>query len=139
MEKIINLTRYPVTEEQKAEGAVEAEAREKVLELLTFQIAPGVMRITGVALALASIAYSEGAKKAAIGGPAFLTSALEAALIANGIVPVYPYYKTAEVTKTQKDGSTVRGVVALHIAYVESVRTQEKRKREELDKRWDKV
>lgn len=139
MSKIINLTRYSVTKEQEAQGAVEAQAREKVLELLTFHTAPTYLQIVSTALALVNIAVKEDAKKAAIGGPAFLTSTLESALLANGIVPVYPYYKSQEVTNATQDGKSGSEVVAKHISYVETVQIQQKQRREELDKKWNEV
>lgn len=140
MSKILNLTRYPVTKEQEAQGAVEAHAREKVLELLTFHTAPTYLQIVSTAVALANIAVKEDVKKAAIGGPAFLTSTLESALLANGIVPVYPYYKSQEVTNDTQGGESVSVVVANHISYVEAMLPHSaETSREELDKQWDKV
>lgn len=139
MSKIINLTRMPITKEQKKQGLFDPKNKKAVLRLLAFDAPPEYEKILDVAQTLVAIAINEGAKEAAISGPAYLTSALESALIANGITPIYPYYKIVDMTRIDSSGKTVKGAELQHISFVPSVAAQQLRKRQELDAAWDKV
>ena len=117
--EIINLTQHQATAEQIEAGVVEPAEKAAVQAVLTFDAIPSVEEIQQRALLLAAIAVQSGCKKAMIGGAPFFMSALESALKAQGIAPVYAFSQRESVESIQSDGSVVKTNVFKHVGFVE--------------------
>jgi hypothetical protein len=107
----INLTQHNATTEQ---GCTEPQPKKTVQELLTFDVLPNRKEIQHRAINLAIIAKSHGATEAMIGGAPFLMPALEQALIARGIQPLYAFSRR-EVVEEEGGKKTV---IFRHIGFV---------------------
>lgn len=85
--EILNLTEYPATKEQEAQGVVNLPPleREALKSLLAFNAMPSEELIRTVAGQVAAFAHSNGYGAAMIGGAPFLIAPLEAYLHAFGL------------------------------------------------------
>ena len=117
----LNLTQHVCSPEQAEGGVFEPQNKAEVQGLLTFNELPTAAQISARAEALAMIARSECAGRAMIGGAPFLMSALENALIAEGIKPLYAFSRRESVDQTQPDGSVRKVATFRHLGFVEVV------------------
>jgi len=120
MEKILNilnLTQHQGTPEQ---GVYEPENKQLVKELLTFDAPPTKADIDSRAAALADIAVYHAdcndCWHAMIGGAPFFMGALERALKARGIQPVYSF--TRRESKDLPGGKKIS--VFKHVEFIEA-------------------
>lgn len=119
---IINLTQHAETAEQAAQGVFSPEDPANVAvirTLLTFDTLPTKAEIEARAQTLAQIASEEGADAAMIGGAPYLMGALENALKARGIKPLYAFSIRESVEKTLPDGSIQKVNIFKHQGFVE--------------------
>ena len=107
------------TDEQKAEGVMDAPDQNSVRELLIFAGIPTTTEIKPRAEALAKIAANAGAEAAMIGGAPYLMSALEASLKDRGIKPLYAFSVRESIETVQPDGSLVKTNLFHHAGWVE--------------------
>ena len=119
MKKIINLTQHLATPEQIEAGVYEPKNKDSVIKNLTFAKLPNRIGILVRAVNLANLAKKEGAECAMIGGAPYLMSALEKALMANQIKPVYAFTKRESVEITDADGSVKKTSVFKHAGFIE--------------------
>lgn len=115
---IVNITQHNATPEQKNEGVVEPENKERVKYLLTFEDVPNKYELQQVARKLAEIASNSGAKRAMIGGAPYLMAHLEVALRAAEIEPLYAFSRRESVEQAQEDGSVRKINVFKHVGWV---------------------
>lgn len=115
MDKILNLTQHPASEEQKEVGVFEPEDKQKVQNLLTFEEIPDKSTLRKCAEKIAIIAKSADVDKAMIGGAPFFMAPLEAALVLEGITPLYAFSK--RVSKENEDGEKIS--IFKHLGFVE--------------------
>ena len=122
MNTIINLTQHAATTEQLAQGVVDCapEFKETLGGLLTFEGLPSREEIRGKANALAALAVAYGYDAALVGGAPYLMSALESALKAEGVKPLYAFSARESVETTLPDGKVVKTTVFRHLGFVES-------------------
>jgi hypothetical protein len=127
---IINLTQHAATPEQVAQGVFDLspEGRKALSGWLTFVGLPTADTIHSRAAVLAGIAAGdsksvpevpEGITYALIGGAPYLMSALENALIARGITPLYSFTERVSVETQAPDGSVTKTQVFKHIGFVQ--------------------
>jgi hypothetical protein len=109
---VLNLTQHPATPDQVEAGVVEPPDKALVQRLLTFDEIPDPVEIATRAFALADIAaeYADyhHVDAVMIGGAPYLMSALEAALKAVDIQPVYAFTRRDVVERVQPDGSVAK-------------------------------
>ena len=91
-------------------------AAKAVRRLLTFDEIPSKSEIAARAAALAEIAVGHNA--AMIGGAQYLMGALENALIAAGVEPLYSFSKRESVETVSADGSVFKTNVFRHVGWV---------------------
>lgn len=121
---IINLTQHPATPEQVATGVVDLPGMERaeLCAMMTFDALPTREEIEDRAEAIAllanSVAPEEDGQAAMIGGALYLMSALEAALRAQRIEPVYAFSVRESVEQAQPDGSVRKVNVFRHAGFV---------------------
>ena len=116
--KIINLTQHLPTPAQTAEGVFLASA--ELMTLLNFDDIPDIEDIEWRAAALADIAVSEGAEAAMIGGAPYLMSALERALKARGVKPVYAFsLRDSEDVLDEETCVVKKTLVFKHLGFLE--------------------
>ena len=113
---IVNLTPHPANAEQEAAGVFDLGGEEvyTLKALLTFGVLPTTEAIEQTADQIAALAVGTGASIALIGGAPYLMSALERALKACGIRPVYAF---TERVSTEEDG--VKTSTFRHVGFVE--------------------
>lgn len=116
---ILNMTQHDSTDEQKAVGVVEPEDKATVRSLLTFTTIPSKEEVAERAEKLADVAFHAGADSAMIGGAPYLMSALECALKAKGVKPLYAFSVRESVDMIQSDGSVRKVAVFRHAGFVE--------------------
>ena len=116
---IINLTQHDSTPAQKAEGVVEPSDKQVIKTLLTFNAIPTVAEMRERAEKLANLACENGAPAAMVGGAPYFMSALEQALKARGIKPVYAFSVRKSVDKPNADGTVTKVAVFEHAGFVE--------------------
>lgn len=116
---IINLTQHDSTPAQKAEGVVEPMDKQAVKSLLTFNAIPTVAELSERAEKLANLARESGAPAAMVGGAPYFMSALERALTAQGVKPLYAFSVRKSVDKTMPDGTVQKCAVFEHAGFVE--------------------
>lgn len=116
---ILNLTQHGATLEQQSQGVVEPENKATVQCLLTFSNIPSKEEMAERAEALAEVATSHGVNSAMIGGAPYFMSALEAALKAHGVKPVYAFSVRESADVPQPDGSIRKVAVFRHLGFVE--------------------
>ena len=126
---ILNFTQHTLTKEQidslVAEGftlknmEAEAEAPERLKDLLTFTRCPSREELEFRARALADYAqiYCE-ATDVVIGGAPYFMGALETALLERGIKPRYAFTERVVVESVNQDGSTTKTSVFRHSGWV---------------------
>ena len=130
---ILNLTQHPATPDQLAAGVTEPLSgfRAAIVAALNFPALPTPADIATRAQALATIAVamadelvSSGlmgdnhAYQAMIGGAPYLMGALERALIAQGIFPVYAFSQRESAEEVQTDGSVRKVNIFRHAGFV---------------------
>lgn len=118
--KILNLTQHPSTKEQRDQGVYDLEG-ENLLKLkrrLTFDMIPTGANLEDAAMMIAHIANEESVPYAMIGGAPFFMSALEQALLAQEIVPIYSFSKRESVEEAQSDGTIKKVNIFKHINFV---------------------
>jgi len=113
---IVNLTPHPANAEQEAAGVFDLGGEEvyTLKALLTFGVLPTTEAIEQTADQIAALAVGTGASIALIGGAPYLMSALERALKACGIRPVYAF---TERVSTEEDG--VKTSTFRHVGFIE--------------------
>ena len=114
--KILNLTQHAATADQIASGVVEPENKKLVQKLITFDELPDAAEMEYRARSLAIVA--EGYEAAMIGGAPYFMSALERALAAAGVKPVYAFSKRESVDEKQADGSIKKIQLFRHTGFV---------------------
>jgi hypothetical protein len=120
---ILNLTQHQATPEQVAQGVVDLPADERavLIDRLTVDALPTraeiVARCADIA-ALAATAFEGHPTAAMIGGAPWMMSALEGALINQGIQPVYAFSVRESAEQTQPDGSVRKVNVFRHVGFV---------------------
>jgi hypothetical protein len=119
--KILNLTQHPAAPEQIAAGVVEPRSKEEVQNLLTFESLPTRDEILTRAEKLADIAAASGYTAAMIGGAPYFMSALERALVAKGVRPLYAFSRRVVVETVRPDGAVEKKGVFKHAGFVEAV------------------
>ncbi|MBQ3932966.1 MAG: hypothetical protein II653_04360 [Lachnospiraceae bacterium] len=138
---IINLTQHQMVQEQYKYNDIELyevqfkghekEAREDILEALTFNEIPTKEEIRNKAKTLATIAKAtlnqaenlsgiHARYYALIGGAPYLMNALERALKEEGVTPLYAFSKRVSVETTQPDGSVIKTAKFVHEGYIEA-------------------
>ena len=120
---ILNLTQHMATSAQVKDGVVDLpeDLRAKVVELLTFEAVPSRKKLKLCAQEIAKIAYDLSAERVMIGGAPYFMSALEAALIARGIQPLYSFSKRESAEIVQCDGSVKEGSIFTHVCFISAV------------------
>ncbi|AJE23878.1 hypothetical protein [Azotobacter chroococcum] len=128
---IVNLTQHPASPEQLAAGVYDLAGEELALlkGLLTFDEIPSKEEIEAMAADLAELAMLGAAPgdddgnviptAAMIGGAPFLMGALERALTACAVRPLYAFSRRESVEEVQPDGSVRKTAVFLHQGFVE--------------------
>ena len=118
--KIINLTQHMATPEQVVAGVIEPKPNDKNLirTTLTFNAIPEIEDILAAAKALSIIAKKYGINTAMIGGAPWLMSALERALLHEGIEPVYAFSLRRSVETKGEDGTVVKKTIFKHLGFV---------------------
>ena len=107
---IVNLTPHPANAEQEAAGVFDLGGEEvyTLKALLTFDSLPTPEEIEQRADQIAALAVGTGASIALIGGAPYLMSALERALKASGIRPVYAFTERISTEEDEVKTSTFR-------------------------------
>lgn len=116
---ILNLTQHDATDAQRAAGVVEPDNKADIRADLTFRGGADRESIEAKANDIADRAVESGCGKAMIGGAPYLMSALETALTARGIEPVYAFSERNIVARENPDGTTSTQVVFEHKGFVE--------------------
>jgi len=119
---IVNLTQHEASAEQRAAGVFDLEGGDYfesgagyvLKQLLTFDTLPSREELEQRADQIAALAIGTRATIAMIGGAPYLMSALERALKASGIRPVYAF---SERVSSEKDG--VKTSTFRHVGFVE--------------------
>lgn len=120
---ILNLTQHPATPEQIAQGVVDMPADEwaALIGRLTVDVLPTraeiEARCADIAM-LAATVFECHPAQAMIGGAPWMMSALEGALIDQGIAPVYAFSVRESIETAQPDGSVRKSNVFKHIGFV---------------------
>lgn len=126
----LNLTQHPASAEQIAAGVVDLPAaqRQALTEALTVDALPGREAIEARCDYIAELACQHGLggddsddqhpAMAMIGGAPWMMRALEDALIACGIEPVYAFSVRESIEQTQPDGSVRKVNVFRHAGFV---------------------
>jgi len=124
MSAILNLTQHPATADQISQDVidVDADCRQELSELLTFDELPSVLLIERRAQALVAMALLAGVKRAMIGGAPFLMEPLAATLRANGIDPVYAFSRRESVEKPDGHGGVIKTAQFRHLGFVSSLK-----------------
>jgi len=120
MAKIINLTQHNATPDQVTDGVFDPHpnVKHEIRNLLTFDSPPNPSELRARAQELAAIAAGHNVSAAMIGGAPFFMSALERALLAVGITPVYAFSKREVIEEQGPDGQVVKRSVFKHVALV---------------------
>ncbi len=122
---IVNLTQHAATKEQLDAGVVELSQEQKkgLAALLTFTSCPTKKEVSERAIAIAAVAAefvgNDFNSSAMIGGAPFLMSALEKALLGQGITAVYAFSERVSVEE-HRDGAVVKTNVFRHVGFVEA-------------------
>lgn len=120
---IVNLTQHSATAEQVAAGVIDLpdEAREALIARLTLNELPTRAEIDARCAdiaTLASLAFEQHPAQAMIGGAPWMMAALEAALVNQGIEPMYAFSVRESVEQAQPDGSVKKMNVFRHAGFV---------------------
>jgi len=120
---ILNLTQHGATTEQLAAGVVDLPVAEKAMlvRLLTVDDLPNKreieVRCHDIAM-LGATAFEQHPTRAMIGGAPWMMSALEDALINQGIEPVYAFSRRVSEEVTQPDGAVIKSNIFKHIGFI---------------------
>ena len=127
---IINLTRHQGTPEQNV-ADLQGDGLEALKEALTFDSLPSGEEILGRAEYIAELAVHNGLggddgedpfpTSAMIGGAPWLMRALESALMARGITPVYASFVRERVDAVGADGATWKTSVLRHVGFIHMI------------------
>lgn len=117
---MINLTNFPASPAQEAQGVVNMsnEDRSAVRELLTFNRIPSAEERQERVEKVADIAEKYGEKEAMIGGAPYILSDLESELSSRGIEPCYSFSERISVDRQNPDGSVTKTSVFEHKDFV---------------------
>ena len=117
---ILNLTQHNATREQILAGVEEPPegVKEVIVHLLTFDSVPSCEDLRAKARALAEIARAAKVQAALVGGAPFFMATLEAALLEEGIEPIYSFSQRVSVEETQPDGSVRKVSTFRHVGFV---------------------
>jgi len=118
MDTILNLTQHNATAGQMEAGVVEPADKKVIQSLLTVSELPDIAEIKRRTDALAAIAASTGITSAMIGGAPWLMSALERALVAAGVVPVYSFSVRKSIETCNADGTVSKTSIFEHGGWV---------------------
>jgi hypothetical protein len=117
---IVNLTQHPGTPEQGVTDLT-GEAKERLVELLTFEEIPSRVDIIDRAYGIATLgAVMPRADAAMIGGAPYLMAPLEAALRLWGIKPLYAFSLRESVEEIAADGTVKKTAVFKHKGFIEA-------------------
>ncbi|MBI2030814.1 hypothetical protein HYT05_04290 [Candidatus Kaiserbacteria bacterium] len=116
---MLNLTQHTATADQVATGVVEPADKDLVRALITFDELPTSRELTAKAAALAQMADYDGFEVVMVGGAPFFMSALEAALKARGIRPLYAFSRRESAEEKTPDGGVKKTQVFRHAGWVE--------------------
>jgi hypothetical protein len=118
--KIVNLTQHSATPDQIQSGVMNLQGDDLSIlkNLLTFVDLPDKSTIVERANQIADLAVKSGASRAMIGGAPFLMGALESALKARGVQPLYAFSKREVVETVNDDGSVSKTAVFRHLGFV---------------------
>lgn len=119
---ILNLTQHAATPEQLDAGVVNVseDDKAKLTALLTFDTLPSRQDVAFRASDIAALAVSYHADCCMIGGAPFLMTALEIALQAHSIKPVYAFSQRVSIDAPQADGSVKKVAVFKHCGFVDA-------------------
>lgn len=138
--RILNLTQYYATKEQVDDGVMEpsSEGKNIIRSLLTFDRLPALKEINNRANSIANLAVKESdaiggsVHVAMVGGAGaceapYLMSALECALLARGITPLYSFTERVVTDKCTPVGAVkeslydhvvIRKTIYVHVGFV---------------------
>jgi hypothetical protein len=119
---ILNLTQHKASPEQREDGVVDLprEEREYLKHYLTFAELPSAEILDRRAQLIVQLISGNKPKQAMIGGAPFFMSVLEAALIGEGIQPLYAFSKRESHEEVLPDGSVTKTQVFRHLGFVEA-------------------
>lgn len=118
---ILNLTQHAATNDQLLAGVVDVQPEDKaaLTAALTFNSLPTKAELEDHAKSVVALAVKYGASTAMVGGAPYFMSALESALKAAGVKPVYAF-SVRQSTETQNpDGTVSKSLVFKHMGFVE--------------------
>ena len=120
MERIINLTQHPATQEQIAEGVfdLDGEKLQRLKTLLTFDELPCPKTLSERAREITKIAIETDADFAMIGGAPYFMRFLEWELDKEMITALYSFSCRESVEEMQPDGTVKKSSVFKHIGFV---------------------
>lgn len=120
---ILNLTQHDATEEQTPfVRDLTGEQKTELRKLLTFDSLPTDEEMLERAEKIATIADSNEAAMAMIGGAPFFMSVLEQALKNKGVVPVYAFSLRRSSDVVLPDGTVKKTSVFVHIGFKRAFR-----------------
>lgn len=120
---ILNLTQHAATADQLAAGVLDLPGAERaeLVRLLTCDTLPTRQEIEArcadIAM-LATLVFDEHPTQAMIGGAPWMMSAMEGALLDQGIEPVYAFSTRESVEQQQPDGSVRKVNIFRHAGWV---------------------
>jgi len=119
---MINLTQHTATPDQIAAGVVDlpANERSRLGCLLTVDALPTTTEILGRCANIADLAA--GFPTAMIGGAPWMMAALERALLARAVVPMYSFSVRESVEEITADGSVRKVAIFRHRGFIEAVK-----------------
>lgn len=101
---------------------VEGKTREHMVAALTFDELPTTEEVVHAAASLSMIARgvadAHGTDRVMVGGAPFLMPALHAALLSQGLRPLYAFSKRESEEQVQSDGSVRKVAVFRHLGFV---------------------
>lgn len=120
--KILNLTQHAPTDSQLAAGVDDVSSGDKVIlqDLLTFNSLPTRDEINSAALNIAELASSYDTEFVLIGGAPFLMGALESALKARGLTPLYAFSQRQSTVIINDEGVVTKVNDLVHLGFVEA-------------------
>lgn len=129
---IANLTQHAASPEQIAQGVVDLPdgQRRLLIESLTVDALPTAQEIADRAANIAALAVHNGIggddcdphpMRAMIGGAPWMMGALERALRAVGVTPIYAFSVRESLDQPQPDGSVRKVAVFRHAGWIDSV------------------
>ena len=119
---MINLTQHTATPDQIAAGVVDLPAyeRSRLTCFLTVDALPSQEEILRRCGLIANLAICH--SSAMIGGAPWMMAALERALLARAIVPMYSFSVRESVEEITADGSVRKVAIFRHRGFIEAVK-----------------